>query len=226
MGNRRSANADRSKPDLTFVSLIHQALRVDGARLVATVAALEPHARGGRLSQVRRFFDNYREQLVSHHTHEDRLFFPALAAHVGETRMDLNDLVSQHEQLDGILETVGDGLAGLADPGTDFTAGRAKVADALSRMVTQLTAHLDLEEKTALPLAVSDMPVAEYNNLESKARKATPRDQAGFLIAWIVEHASSDQRKALFRSAPPLWIVYRLNRRRYRRFDDALLPPG
>jgi hypothetical protein len=51
------------------------------------------------------------------------------------------------------------------------------------------------------------MPVAEYKKLESKARNATPRGQAGFLIPWIVEHASPDQRKSLFRSAPPLRIV-------------------
>jgi hypothetical protein len=55
---------------------------------------------------------------------------------------------------------------------------------------------------------------AVYKKLESKARKATPRGQSGFLISWIVEHASPDQRKALFRSAPPVRIVYRLVRRR------------
>jgi hypothetical protein len=46
------------------------------------------------------------------------------------------------------------------------------------------------------------------------------------MIPWIVEHASPDQRKALFRSAPPLRIVYLLNRRRYRRLDKVLLPAG
>jgi hypothetical protein len=68
------------------------------------------------------------------------------------------------------------------------------------------------------------MPVAEYKKLEAKARKATPRGQASFLIPWIVDHASPDQRKSLFRSAPPLRIVNRLNCRRYRRLDEALLP--
>jgi hypothetical protein len=91
-------------------------------------------------------------------------------------------------------------------------------------MVKELKTHLDFEERTALPLFVSDIPVAEYKKLESKARKATPRGQAAFLIPWIVAHASPDQRKALFKSAPPLRIVNRLNRRRYRRLEDALLP--
>jgi hemerythrin HHE cation binding domain-containing protein len=219
-------STDRAKPDLIFVHLIHQALRVDGARLLVTVAALEPDDGGGRLPGLREFFEKYREQLVSHHTHEDRFFFPALAARVGEARMHLDELGSQHDELDGVLQAVEEGLAALADPDGDFSANRTKVAGALSTMVEQLTTHLDLEEKAALPLVVSDMPVAEYDELESKARKATPRGQSGFLIPWLVEHASPDQRKAWFRSAPPLRIVYRLNRRRYRRLDEALLSPA
>jgi iron-sulfur cluster repair protein YtfE (RIC family) len=217
---------DRTKPDLIFVNLTHQALRVDGARLVATVAALEPGDRGSRLPGVREFYDHYREQLVAHHTHEDTLFYPALAARVGDDRMHRDELVAQHDQLDGVLEAVGNGLADLADPDWDFSANRTRVAGDLSTMVEELNTHLDFEERTALPLFVSDMPVAEYKKLESKARRATPRGQASFLIPWIVEHASPDQRKALFRSAPPLRIVNRLNRRRYRRLDEALLPAG
>jgi iron-sulfur cluster repair protein YtfE (RIC family) len=215
---------DRTKPDLIFVNLTHQALRVDGARLVATVTALEPGDRESRLPGVREFYDHYREQLVAHHTHEDTLFYPALAARVGDDRMHRDELVAQHHQLDGVLEAVGEGLADLADLDGDFSANRTRVAGDLSTMAEELNAHLDFEERTALPLFVSDMPVAEYKKLESKARKATPRGQAGFLIPWIVAHASPDQRKALFRSAPPLRIVNRLNRRRYRDLDEALLP--
>jgi iron-sulfur cluster repair protein YtfE (RIC family) len=215
---------DRTKPDLIFVNLTHQALSVDGARLVATVTALEPGDRESRLPGVREFYDHYREQLVAHHTHEDTLFYPALAARVGDDRMHRDELVAQHHQLDGVLEAVGEGLADLADLDGDFSANRTRVAGDLSTMAEELNAHLDFEERTALPLFVSDMPVAEYKKLESKARKATPRGQAGFLIPWIVAHASPDQRKALFRSAPPLRIVNRLNRRRYRDLDEALLP--
>jgi iron-sulfur cluster repair protein YtfE (RIC family) len=107
---RCAVSPDRTKPDLTFVNLTHQALRVDGARLVATVAALEPRDRGSRLPGVREFYDHYREQLVAHHSHEDALFYPALAARVGADRMHQDELVAQHHQLDGVLQAVGDGL--------------------------------------------------------------------------------------------------------------------
>lgn len=37
------------KPDLTFVTLIHQSLRADAARLAATITELGPSDRPGRL---------------------------------------------------------------------------------------------------------------------------------------------------------------------------------
>ena len=138
--------------------------------------------------------------------------------------MHLDELVSQHHQLDGVLQEIGAGLAALAEPEQDFAADRARVVGAMSSMGEQLNTHLDLEEKTALPLMVSNVPAAEYKQLESKVRKATPRAQAGFLVPWMVENASPEQRTAWFRSAPPLRIVYLLNRRRYRRLAEALIP--
>jgi len=219
-------STDQSVPDLIFVALIHQALRVDGDRLVRTVTALQPDDRGSRLSAVCEFYDNYRQQLIAHHTHEDTLFFPALASRVGDERMHRGELVSQHEQLDRVLEAVEADFRALANSNGDFSAARGRLAGDLRTMVEHLNRHLDLEEKTALPLVTSDLPPKEYADLESKARKATPRGQSGFMIPWMVEHASPEQRKRLYRLAPPLRIVYRLNRRRYRRLDDALLAPA
>src|SRR3954447_18971698 len=103
-------SVDRSKPDLTFVVLIHQALRLDGSRLVATVKSLQPGDREGRVPGVRAYYDRYREQLVAHHTHEDNVFYPALAAKVGDERMRRAQLVSEHEELDTVLHAIGTGL--------------------------------------------------------------------------------------------------------------------
>ena len=108
------------------------------------------------------------------------------------------------------------------DPAGDFTADRASAAAALSVMTEQLLTHLDLEEQYALPLFLSDMPIAEFNRLEAKTRKATPLNRAWFMIPWLVTHAYQDQRAALFRSIPSLRLFYWLNLRYYRRFARAL----
>ena len=133
-------STDRAAPDLIFVTLIHKALRADGDRLVETVGALKPEDREGQLPRVRAFYTAYREQLVSHHTHEDHLFFPALAARVGEDRMHLLELTSGHEQLDGVLDALDADFAALADPNRDFSATRKTVTDDLSTMVEKLNA--------------------------------------------------------------------------------------
>jgi hemerythrin-like domain-containing protein len=213
---------NRSKPDLTFVNLIHQSLRADAARLAAAVTALDPSGQASRLRGIQAFFDQYRAQLATHHTHEDELFFPALKARVGADRMHLDALAGQHEALDAALHAARDGLAALADPAGNFTADRARAAGALSAMAELLAAHLTLEEQTALPLTESDMPAAEYKKLETRARKATPRAQVQFMIPWLIAHATPDQQKALYRSAPPIRLLYWLNRRRYLHLDEAL----
>jgi len=210
--------------NLTFVNLIHKALRADGPRLATTVAALRPGDRATRLPLVHEFYGKYRQQLVAHHTHEDHIFFPALAAKVGDDGMHRAELTEQHGELDGVLDAAEAGFNELSAPDSDFDVSRAKVTDALSTMVEHLTTHLDLEEKTALPLFVSELSGGEFSELEAKARKATPREQASFMVPWLVEHASPDQRKALFRLAPPFRILNLLNRGRYRRLDAALVP--
>ena len=42
------------------------------------------------------------------------------------------------------------------------------------------------------------------------------------MMPWLVTHASQDRRTALFRSIPPLRLLYWLTLRYYRRFGRAL----
>jgi hemerythrin-like domain-containing protein len=213
------------KPDLLFVTLIHQALRVDAERLVAAVSALNS-AEVQRLANLRLFFDEYRGQLCLHHAHEDDLFFPALRAVVDESQIPIAELAAQHGTLDSDLQAIGDGLASLGIPSGDFAANHADVVSSMIGMMKHLDAHLRMEEETVLPHLASAVPQASYKQLEAQARELTPRRQARFLIPWIIGHATADQQRDLFRSAPPLRASYLVNRRRYRRFDRALPTPN
>ena len=109
------------QPDLLFVTLVHQALRVDADRLVAAVSALHS-AEVRRLANLRLFFDEYRGQLCLHHAHEEGLFFPALQAAVDESQVPIAELATQHGTLDSDLQAIGDGLASLSSPSGDFAA--------------------------------------------------------------------------------------------------------
>jgi hemerythrin-like domain-containing protein len=217
-----TATGQRSRPDNLIVTLIHQSLRMDAARLAGALAAAGPGDRPDRIAAIAAFYGQYRGQLDLHHRHEDELFFPALAARVGADAMHLDELTSQHEALDAALQAVSDRLAALADPAGDFAAEHARAVANLSAMTELLLAHLTLEEKHALPLYETEITAADRKQLEARVRKATPRDLARFMIPWLVTHADQDQRTALFRSIPPLRLFYWLNLRYYRRFDRAL----
>src|SRR3954453_9912628 len=128
----------RAATNLTFVNLIHKALRADGPRLAKTVGELRPGDRGARLPRLHEFYGKYRQQLIAHHTHEDHIFFPALAAKVGDDAMHLAELTMQHGELDGVLDAAEAGFDELSARGGDFEASRAKVTDALSAMVEHL----------------------------------------------------------------------------------------
>jgi hemerythrin-like domain-containing protein len=209
------------KPDLLFVTLIHQALRVDADRLVAAASALDS-VDVQRIAGLRLFFDEYRGQLCLHHAHEDDLFFPALQAVVDESREPIAELEVQHGALDSDLQAIGDGLASLGTPSGDFAAEHTGVVSSMIGMAKHLDAHLAMEEETVLPLMASAVPRATYKQVEAQSRKLTPRRRARFLIPWIIGHATPDQRRDLFKSAPPLRAAYVVNRHRYRLFDRAL----
>jgi hemerythrin-like domain-containing protein len=211
----------QAKPDLLLVTLIHQALRADADRLVTATSALRS-ADAQRLTGIRMFFDEYREQLCLHHAHEDNLFFPALQGILDADQVPLAELAGQHETLDADLEAVSDGLATLATPSGDFAADRADVVNTMVDMAAHLGAHLTMEEQTVLPLMESSVSSATYEQLEAQARKLTPRRRAQFLIPWVIAHANPGQRRALFKSAPALRVVSLVNRHRYRLLDRAL----
>lgn len=206
------------KPDLLFVTLIHQALRADADRLVAAASALRPDD-SRRLTGVRSFFDAYRGQLCLHHAHEDGIFFPALLAVAEESATPVAELGAQHGALDADLQAIGDAFDSLGIPSGDFATEHAGVVDNLAGLAKHLDVHLTMEEDTVLPLMASAVPQATYEQLEAQARMRTPRRQARFLIPWIIGHATSEQQRDLFKKAPPLRAIYLVNRHHYRRFD-------
>ena len=52
-------SAEAAKPDLTFVTLVHQSLRIDAARLASALAAAGPGDRPGRIAAIGAFYGQY-----------------------------------------------------------------------------------------------------------------------------------------------------------------------
>jgi hypothetical protein len=114
---------------------------------------------------------------------------------------------AEHHELDPLVAQAGDTSLPLPE--------RAGVLSELSK---RLGAHLDREEREALPLIERNITAAEWAAIEErimrKLRKDLP-DAAGLLM-W---YASPEERREFFAGIPPvLKIMYRLSwRRRYAR---------
>ena len=140
--------------------------------------------------------------------------------------MHLDELVAQHQQLDGVLQEV-EKASPPRRPDGDFPANRARLAGAVSTMVEHLTDPSRPGGEDGAPLLMSDMPAAEY---------ATARDQGeeGDPAGAILVHDPVARRACFAGSAEGVVPIRRLrcgsstwlNRRRYRSLDEALLPAG
>ncbi|GGX61201.1 nitroreductase/quinone reductase family protein [Streptomyces hiroshimensis] len=105
----------------------------------------EPPAPGLGL-QIRQHCLAFCQSLEFHHVSEDRHMFPAMEAHHPHLRDAFARLRDEHRTVARIQQELSGLLAGVA--GADPERFRAE----LERMAKELTAHLDYEEETLLPL--------------------------------------------------------------------------
>lgn len=101
--------------------------------------------------QLRQHCLAFCESLELHHTGEDAHVFPALAIHHPHLAEALDRLRDEHRT---VARIQGELLALLADIGT---ADPRRFRTELDRMSEELTAHLDYEEETLLPV-LTDIP--------------------------------------------------------------------
>jgi hypothetical protein len=57
-----TATGQHSRPDMLIVTLIHQSLPIDAARLASALAAVGPGDRAGRVAAIGAFYGRYRGQ--------------------------------------------------------------------------------------------------------------------------------------------------------------------
>ncbi|WP_181874292.1 nitroreductase/quinone reductase family protein [Marinitenerispora sediminis] len=96
--------------------------------------------------QIRQHCLAFCESLEFHHTSEDKGMFPALAEQHPHLRDAIDRLREEHRTVERIK---GELLALLADIGT---ASPERFRAELDRMAEELTAHLDYEERSLIPI--------------------------------------------------------------------------
>ncbi|MDN3354032.1 hemerythrin domain-containing protein [Actinomadura sp. DC4] len=186
------------KIDFTEMYVTHDAFRRDLGRLEAAARAGrtdDPRVRGG--------WENFKAQLLVHHSVEDASLWPRLVpvATEPEAKGLLEDMETEHARIDPLLA----GFDRALEDGADDLVVRAKeLADVLGQ-------HLEHEEEEALPLIQSLLTPADWKAFgRAMARRQGVRGAAAW-VPWITDGmAPGDARAFLGRFPAPLRLLNRL----------------
>jgi Hemerythrin HHE cation binding domain len=202
MAKKSTAGTDGA--NLLTMLLAHRTFRNEFAALAREAARPHDPARGTALDDQ---LGLMLRGLHLHHTGEDTEIWPLLLRRAPQAAPVLNAMEADHHELDPLIAPAGDTNVPLAER-----------AGALSEMSKRLDAHLDREEREALPLIEQYITAAEWAAIEERIMKGLGKDlpDAAGLLMW---YASPEERKEFLAGIPPvLKIMYRLWwRRRYAR---------
>jgi iron-sulfur cluster repair protein YtfE (RIC family) len=190
------------RPNLIIMLLVHRVFREEFAALARQAADGAPRAQALE-EQLGLVLRAQHEQ----HTGEDTLLWPLLLKRAPESAPVLAEMEAEHDELDPLITAAGDTDRSLKDR-----------ADALRRLSERLDAHLDREEREALPLIERHVPADEYEALDKIMIKRLGKDLPMFAGA-VMWHATPEEREQVLSSTPRiLGVLWRLSwRRKYAR---------
>jgi hypothetical protein len=202
-------------PDLTRYQLAHDAMRSGARQLADALAAMDP-TDTRRARALRWWCDGFIGELHAHHTVEDDLFFPALAARVPTFAVEHDAvLAAEHVELDAIMGALKAAVRGLAE-GLDVTGHHATAAASAEALADFLDHHLGIEDADVLPLFARHFTAEEYQRLDDQTLKAIGPRQLLFTVPWAVCAGDPETRTQVLAEAPaPIRVIWALTRRRY-----------
>jgi hypothetical protein len=186
--------------DFTMMYVTHDALRRDLGRLATAAAAGK-----ARMPTVRAGWENFKGQLHVHHTVEDDDLWPRLYRAVADQPAAvalLQEMEAEHAVLDPLLSAVDDALTGRPEQPLDTR---------LQDLAAALDAHLAHEENRALPLIQSVLTRDDWRGFAKAMARAQGVKGAAVYVPWIVDGASTAERRRFFSVLPrPVRVINRL----------------
>jgi hemerythrin-like domain-containing protein len=192
--------ASTQTPDLIGIRLAHRMMRRDLHRLTEVaerIAGGEP-CPDRRAAALVRWVGYVCQEIHHHHTVEDEALLPLLAARAG-AEVDLAELGADHRALDPLLDAIRTAAKGLD---ADRRAGAARLGAALARVRDELDEHIEDEERTMFPLILRHLTVAEWAEIEERARKGGLAMR--FVLPRIADSAGPAELAELRKAAGPV----------------------
>lgn len=209
-------------PDLRGFRLIHRAL-ISGSTVLADVAAeldrpdaqLDPR----RQREIVRFGEHVLHELHGHHHKEDDILWPVIATCAGP-HIDLAPLTDDHGELQATIEQAEAGLARFA---RDWRDGAAVLHPVLAHLVADLRDHIAEEEATVFPVMLRYVSQADFARCEERFRKGASFGHLRFVLPWVVDQCTSDERAAMLAEAPlPVRLILAASEGKWQRRLDVV----
>lgn len=199
MTTKETADRTAEAIDFTMMYVTHDAFRRDLGRFTATSAAGTAHAPG-----VRAGWENFKAQLLLHHSVEDTHLWPrvrrATAGRPAGLAL-LDEMEAEHAQIDPLLAAADDALAGSA----------SNLAGHVAELASALEWHLRHEEEAALPLIQSVCTPADWRAFAGAMRRRQGIKGAAIYVPWILDGSAPDgQRRFLAALPAPVRVISRL----------------
>jgi Hemerythrin HHE cation binding domain len=173
---RQAQRRDSSRADTGFMRAMHAAFRRDLARLD-----------DGEIER----WDNFRIQLDLHHRAEDDDLWPMLRGTIDDDLLD--SMVGEHAAIPPVLTAVDDAIT------------RHQPAEAALTELRQLVlAHLENEETAVLPLIERRLTHGQWREWLLLERSKRPRGAQLDFLAWLLDGASPEDRRAVLAEFPPV----------------------
>ena len=209
------------EPDLMGFTLIHRALR-DGARTLADattgIASGAPCSRD-RQRAIVQYALAVLHEITCHHEREDDVLWPVIVASAGDA-VDLAPLSEDHTVLHTVLARAAAALPPFArDAGT----GAPLLAPVCTELADLLDEHIAEEEEEVFPVIRRCVSERDFARCERAFQKGTPPGRLLFLLPWITDQCTPEERAEVLRAAgPPLRLLLRIGEGRYTRRRDLV----
>jgi Hemerythrin HHE cation binding domain len=191
--------------DFTMMYATHSAFRRD-------LSLLGRAAPGGAVAPVRARWGNFKAQLLVHHSVEDEHLWPRVRVCAGKYNGAselLDDMEREHHLLEPLLDAVDRAMS----------APPRELVGSIRRLQEVLTAHLDHEERDALPLIQAVCTGADWRDFAGHMARRQGISGAAVYVPWALEGLGDAERRQFLRALPaPVRVLSRLAwEPRYRR---------
>jgi hypothetical protein len=198
--------------------MAHRGFRAEFGRLATAAAAVRDDAHAALIDDQ---IELVMHLLHHHHTAEDTSLWPVLVDRAPAAREALARLEEQHEDMDPLFTRI-----------ENRSIPVAERAATLAELHDVLNAHLDEEERNAVPLIAAHLSAKEWEADGEKVMATLDKKKLPLIFGWLASCSTPEQASEALKAVPLLArVLFRLvwwpgYQKRFRALYGATAPVG